>query len=492
MYKILVVDDEPAGRRYVSDLIKKYSPEYEVVAIAKNGHEALEKVNLMNLDVVITDIRMPCMDGLMLAKEIRKSKKEIFIVIVSGYSDFEYAKEAIKADVFDYLLKPLVPSDLSELLKKLKEKLDLQYYLKRNNLINNMCKGRPVSKMEVRRYFLSRKYYTAIFRKNGRLNSNVGDDRAIYSVREELFYVYGRDEQEMLYVIPEELLLGRNIEFFTKKLYKKLQNDSEYVTGIYCDSFNNAENLADIVCQLFRRLDETITIGVNILAPLSNRQRTSVCLNVSKNIEFLENKIRLKENKVIEKETRKFIQIMSEQKSPQIYVEAAIEYLFFLIWYTYSPEISFEELNHTVKDMFVCSSNMNEVEETVVSILNQYVFVAKQDRVDEKRFIMEQIKKYIAGHLGDTITVSDICSIFSISQATLSRIFRLYEDISFSEYLTKVRIETAKRIMNEEPQLFIKDISERVGYNDQFYFSRIFRTYIGVSPKEYLESLDNL
>lgn len=89
--------------------------------------------------------------------------------------------------------------------------------------------------------------------------------------------------------------------------------------------------------------------------------------------------------------------------------------------------------------------------------------------------------------MAEDITVSTVCREFGLSQSYLNMIFRKYGMQSFNIYLRTVRIEKAKRIMERNPQMFIKDIAMMAGYKDQFYFSRIFRAVTGVSPSEYIE-----
>ena len=85
------------------------------------------------------------------------------------------------------------------------------------------------------------------------------------------------------------------------------------------------------------------------------------------------------------------------------------------------------------------------------------------------------------------MTLGKICKYFGVSQSTLSKMFRTYEETSFSNYLTKIRIEKAESMMRQDPDAYIRDIADRCGYNDQFYFSRIFRSVTGTCPKEYME-----
>lgn len=101
----------------------------------------------------------------------------------------------------------------------------------------------------------------------------------------------------------------------------------------------------------------------------------------------------------------------------------------------------------------------------------------------------QTIKDYLIKHLDENMSLQVICKKFALSQTYLSKLFRKYENQSFNRYLTEMRMEQATRLMKENPDIFVKDVAAMVGYNDQFYFSRIFRSYTGYSPTNYLEKL---
>ena len=132
LYKILIVDDEEEIRLGVIKKIDWESYGFKVVGDAANGIEAWEKANILQPDIVMTDIRMPFMDGLELGGKIQEVMPVTKIIIFSGCDDFEYAQKAIRINVFEYVLKPINSEDLIEILKRLKYRLDEEYDEKRN------------------------------------------------------------------------------------------------------------------------------------------------------------------------------------------------------------------------------------------------------------------------------------------------------------------------------------------------------------------------
>ena len=125
-YSVLVVEDEPLIRENLVKKLRENCPGFEVVGEAADGREALDAMAELSPDVLITDIRMPVMDGLALAKETYYSHPEVSVVIVSGYDEFEYARSAISHGVKDYLLKPVAAADLRATMSRLAVKLDAE------------------------------------------------------------------------------------------------------------------------------------------------------------------------------------------------------------------------------------------------------------------------------------------------------------------------------------------------------------------------------
>ena len=123
MYNILVVDDEKLMRTYLANIIPSLTDAYQVSGIAEDGREAIDLLKKQHYDVVITDIKMPEVDGLNLARYIHENHPDTIVIIVSGYNNFSYARKAIQYQVTDYLLKPLVDKDLKELLDSVNTRL---------------------------------------------------------------------------------------------------------------------------------------------------------------------------------------------------------------------------------------------------------------------------------------------------------------------------------------------------------------------------------
>lgn len=126
MIRVLIAEDEPPTLRRMKRMVEEAGLPFSVVATAFDGEEALKKMKEIHCDVVFTDIKMPVMDGLKLMDGIREKHPDCFVVVISGYQDFEYAAHAIRANAVDYLLKPVSQTDLLPVLHRLMEKAEAQ------------------------------------------------------------------------------------------------------------------------------------------------------------------------------------------------------------------------------------------------------------------------------------------------------------------------------------------------------------------------------
>lgn len=492
MYRILVVDDEPIGLNHVRMILEKKCPQFEIIGTAENGAEALELIRRDQPDILITDIRMPIMDGIALVSQVKKEFPEILSVIVSGYSEFEYAKSALRSGVCDYLLKPLVPSDMMALMERMEIRLNSLYHEKRTQILRSLCHKEVVDdETKMKQYFSSEAYYAVIFRWNGlpsRFIKKHGVE--IFSMEEEKIYIYGRDEMEALYLIPREIVFQSTFPEFLEKLFRReqKQNRGSYVTGVFCEVEISIGQLADVAERLYRKLDESLIIGKNQLTGLeSDIPAVHVSEAEKRILENVEQLIRCCQYQQISEELHNIFSVWKMEERSQLYMESEIKYILRLLQNACPLEMKSAEIEYMLDDVFYYAADMEELENSLVLLMKQCIPNVRKERIDDKEQLFRSILAYLNTHIKEPLTLGDICRKFGVSQTSLSRIFRAYKETSFTNYLTEMRMDQAKRIMQQEPSAYVKDIAERVGYLDQFYFSRIFRSVTGVCPKEYME-----
>ena len=486
-YKVMIVEDEPAAAAFIEKLIELKCPDYEVTAKAEDGAKALELLADTFVDVVVSDIRMPGMDGIELAGKLKELYPDILTVIVSGHQEFEYAKGAIRAGVEDYLLKPLDPSEIKRIFVGISRKLKRKYWERRNKVLHLLSSGASeIDEGDMKRLFPGEKWNAAIIRRNGVISRfNAGLNREIYSDDAEQMIVYGRDDMEMLFLCADDMLPAPFKDVMDRE-FRKLKDDGTYLTMVSCGEEFLIGKLPEIMHGLYLRLDNSIIIGLDQKLRLSDEVPAPVTDTASeKQFAHILHLVERRDIMNLKKELERLFTLWAEEKRTQFWIEGKIRYLFYEMR---SRGILGEWNEYWLDDAFSEALTVSGLCENILDILRQYVNFDLYSERRQKDVVFQDIVEYMKAHLSESLSVQEICREVGVSQAALSRLFRTYAGVPYKNYLTNLRIETAKTILKENPEIFIKDVAEYVGFTDQFYFSRVFRSVTGQSPTEFLET----
>lgn len=490
MYHVMLVDDEPTAVSLIKTIIEKKCSNYEVTATASHGQEALELMETQVPDLIITDIQMPVMNGLQLLGAVREKYPEVLSIIVSGYQEFQYAQEAIRQGASEYILKPIMPSELMVILNRIEETLKQKYYKGRNELLHRMVNNLFIEEKQLKQYFQSKKYYGAIVRMNG-LPTRFAERASmeIFSDINEWMIVYGRDDRETLYLCPEEILLGNDYVEMIRHQIGKEQPEAAYVTNVIFKNPIDVSEIGKMVNGLYRTLDSSIVLGKSQTIILEDESQFSQDKS-DKNFEYLQELEYLATNQKydrLRKEIEKLILKWGKEERPQIWMESRIRQICYMLQRYEVGNTDYRECEFLMDEAF---SNAENAEQLVIYIRDIFF----KEETDDSSIMksgpeeyFQSIKEYIRKNMSEQLSMQKVSVDMGISQSYLSRMFRKYEDTTFSTYLTMLRMEKAKKMLTGGEKVFIKEVAEQLGYKDQFYFSRIFSSYTGMCPSEYLE-----
>lgn len=487
LYRILAVDDEPAALKHICDIIEKKSEVFEIVATAENGAAALQKIQECQPDVLITDIKMPIMDGITLVTKVRETSPQIISIIVSGYQDFEYAREAIRSGVADYILKPVRPENLKQMLTKLEEKLSVMYAERRNNILRELCNTFSLTdNKSLSRVFPGERYFIALVRANAlpqRFGVKAGIE--VFAMKGEMIYIYGRDEREALFVCPAELYRTVNIQDVIERYVSGMNPTCSFYTAVICDEEQTLETLPQSIKTLYRRLEKGIRIGETQL--MKHNGSVDERAESSHSFDYIDDLLKNKKQAQLGIEIKMLFNAWEKEKRPQLWVESQLRYMTFgLQKHGYLRE-TVENCGFMLDDAISGASSMAELCDSYLEIIEHGSSGTTTNAPPENSMLYETIIKHINLHMSENLSIQTICKQFGVSKTTLCRLFRIYGDCSFGVYITNSRISKAKQLMDANRELYVKDVAEWVGYKDQFYFSRIFRAITGMTPSEYLE-----
>ncbi|WP_027295825.1 response regulator transcription factor [Robinsoniella sp. KNHs210] len=494
MYQVFIAEDEPAALEHICTIIQNKCPNFQVVGTAEEGKSALEQLEYLRPDVLITDVKMPVMDGIFLIKRVKEKYPDILSVIISGYQEFDYAQSALYYGVCDYILKPVKPSTLQESMYMIQGRLDEYYYGLRNRTIREMYLGNISDPVRFRRIFSDDGYYIALLRKNS-LPRRFAEFRGveIFSIKEEQLMVYGRDEMEALYICPVKLMVHSSFEKFMMHILEKQKNTAAFHTLVLKERPVPAEKLPEMIRQLYQTMDYQLVIGKNQIirdedfdaAEKGGHKFDNSSLS---RLEFL---IKEHNRQDIPDEISRCFAKWSREEYTQLWTEEKVREMFSVFRRADLLDEPVAMCEYFIDEAFYYAENMQKLAEDIRQILCRNILEESRTwKIDTPEFF-DKVEKYLKEHLTEPLSPQKICDVFGISQAYLSRLFRKYSTVSFSKRLTILRVEKAQQIMRDKRELYIKDIASRVGYGDQFYFSRIFRSVTGISPTEYMEELKN-
>ncbi len=527
LYRILLVDDEEEIREGIIQKIEWEALGYEVVGDAENGVDALEKADALHPDVVMTDIKMPFMDGLELAGRLSTLMPSTKIVIFSGFDDFEYAQKAIKINVAEYILKPINAAELTETLKRLKIQLDLALEERRDieTLRRNYMESLPV----LREQFLvglleGRVERSQIEAQAKRYDMNSEADAwAVALVRADAVNEAGalKGEEELVpislkYTLEAELA---NYCTFTDFLY------SGCVAVIAeLDASAGAARLVtgmNAVCKSAEKLlGARVTAGVGTpcasLAELRHSYREAQnALDYSTvpgagraiyigDIER-DTLIKIQFDERDEREIIGTIKFGSEEairsRVSELFARFETEALPFSQYQVYLMEITAALLKllyaNQLRPEEILGENRNyasvltelrtpeEMKRWCTDCCLKISALIKRERVDAAKLLAENAKDFVARNFQKPdLSVEDLSSFLHVSPTYFSTVFKRETGMNFVAYLTESRLQKALAMLNgTDDKTYI--IAEKVGYTEPNYFSYVFKKKFGVSPSKY-------
>lgn len=532
MYKMMIVDDEQEVRQGIIKKIDWQHYHFEVVGEAENGIEALDVIEDNVPDVVITDISMPLMDGLALTATIRDRYPTVRVVILTGFDDFKFAQQAIRYGVSDYILKPVLPKDIGELMDKLKKEIDEEIADKedREKLQRHYRDSMPILKDSfLTSMILDTPDINEIEKKVSFFDMNLRGNSfacAVISLDAESVGEELNNETDIELMkfavtnITQEILdrhcLGEAFLYDNMTVVVSGLESDERVT--VCNKLISV--LEEIRQNVEKYLKLTVTVGLGSIYGRLDRAKESYRYAVT----ALEYKLVMGSNKVIflddiEPESTDMV-LFDENKERTLIssikfgkerdVLQAVEGLFDHLsgvkasikeYYLYFMEIisamsklarTFEvdavnvlRDNYGIDQLIREFNTMDEVKEWLTRLCLELQEQVSSKRLNATQVLLEKAKDYIEKHYADhELSVQKLADHLYISSSYLSLIFKKEANQTFLKHLIEVRLTAAKELLSD-PNIKVTEVAERVGYPDVSYFSYFFKKNFGVSPREY-------
>lgn len=526
MYRLLIVDDEPLTRRFLKQTIPILSTKWEVIAEAMDGQEAIEILEKCAVDLVITDIKMPGINGIDLCKNIYKSYPVVKCVLLSGYGEFEYAKKAIEYNVYNYLLKPIVNNELKKVLDELSDQFDQEN--KKNQQYISLIDEATKYHEEI-----SSKYLRAIINesnlvldsmcqvvKGKELMKNKGAICIIYLFEETLI----QNNIDLSQMPSCKLLLYKICKQMASKNNMKVCVDSNQNTVLLI-SLSEEDKLVEIIDSVYEKINEKFYQEnfSNCFLAVGSQEKDLLQMNVSyshaKNalIQYFlsqetNSKFFIYEEKNYKVKTKEIssllmsiiyavlsndninlqvlIRNLSKFISNNVSVSLTLDFSYYFINYL-NENLKIEK--NFLEQAYIIMENSNEVMLNEISLNDMYSKLMKcvnknsenNKKIKEANVIVEYAKQYIFDYYMEPLSLSLIADKLSISSTYLSNLFHKSVGTSYIKFLTKVRLKEACFLLKSNRGMNLETITQKVGYVSVKHFSQVFKKYYHVSPSEY-------
>lgn len=533
--KVFLVEDEMVIRRGIKNSIDWEKEGYIFCGEASDGELAYPMIIKEKPDILITDIRMPFMDGLELCKLVKKELPNIKILILSGYDEFDYAKEAIRLGVTEYLLKPISSGKLlealngvSESIRREKEDKDLvRKYMEemRENtehekqkffeqmIAGNLSMADALETGEKYEMNLSAGMYNLLLfrftlgeenRKSGELLGEA--EYAIEKLTERLEYVFefqrGVEGWAFLLMADNEEQMSERVKELSKDLEEIMKNYSTiaYFGGIgqpvarlreLEESFREAERalVARFTMELNRIISvEDIRMAQNV-DTLDDIEITSFG-EIEKTRTMLEKFLNNGAEDEIDEFVDVYINELPEENLKSVLMRQYIIMDAYIVMMSFCEKIEgiegeMQAQSEELKNSMKTSQTLEEIKNYIRMLLKKIIGV--RDTISGRRYsdIIEIAKDQIRKtYMSDEISLNTIAAEVGMSPSYFSSIFSKEMGKTFVEYLTEIRMDRAKELLMCS-SMKTSEIGYEVGYKDPHYFSYIFKKTQNCTPKEF-------
>ncbi|GIO15536.1 AraC family transcriptional regulator [Cohnella xylanilytica] len=529
MHKVLIVDDELLMRIGLKSMIDWEERGFRIVGEAANGKEALDLVDIHKPELIITDIKMPVMDGLELIRENSRKHDGCQYIILSCLDEFHYAQEAVRLGAADYLIKSdIKPRQLIDALDKIQKRIAKDSIQGVAAALKEQVKeGIGYLKETLFKELISGfRDEKEIVEKTEPLNiALVQGPMILVKLKVDRFEQIRRkyveqDEKLLRYsvvnIIEEIISRRRRREVIVENSAEYLlvmNSDGEFIHGEDYESYNRLFDKIQTSLKDF--LNITVAIGVSSVATgfgglkkayreanmavkslfFDNRARIAYYDDIpqkSRNLEIYpitqedERKFRLDVENSVEGAIH-YITNMQQELQQEGYSEQAARKAYIsilsLISSCYPSIPTFGDDGRTVYEQLLQEETLGGMHELTLRFLEE---CERHDQNQSYRpqSYAEQARAIIISQYAEDISLQTVADSINVNSSYLSRVFKQETGENFINFLTKIRIEKAQSLLKDK-NIRIYEVANRVGYPNTTYFSKLFKKTTGLSPEEY-------
>ena len=521
MIKVMIVDDMPIFLDYLKTAIDWQSYGFELVCDAKNGVEAIEKLEIYKPDLVLSDIKMPYMNGLDLTERINELSPETLVVLITGNSEFEYARRALRLGVVDYIVKPFEKEELILTLLNLQDNINKAIEIEQDRSDEISVKKERV----YRALIYSRELSNETLEELANSNVNINPNESHYILAVEVEANQDKHMTSELAMNWKRLIAPLYYDFMESELKRVYFSDYEgriiFIMAVNTASSSKVDE--DEIRYFIKFVQEKTMMGISVGVGKVHQGLSGIRQSYLEAINALGHRYQNSSNSILYYDA-----ITTEEKTFGFY-SAEINEIILNHLHQRNYDLTLEVLESVFVEADIkhfSEGYKKMINMSLISLLLSYIVKAGRDIVEiysedfdpylvintqqeseQRRFIKVIYKKafdflnahsisrtgqiareaqnYILENYSNAkLSIDELSKHLLVNQTYLRKMFKSEFGTTISEYLTSVRMDKAKQLILEG-RYKLASISDMVGYNDPGYFSKCFKNHFGSSPKEF-------
>lgn len=531
MYRVMLIDDEPLILAGIISMLNWGDYGCKIVGKATNGKQALNKINDLNPDIIITDIKMPAMDGIEFIQKAKEQGSEAIFILLTNLEEFKLVKKAMSLGAIDYLVKLELTEEC--LLKTINKAIEVC----RNN---NLRKSKNDTKFlessvdeKTRNYFqkllmyetdtmdikdipvyilerfkdpviimINFNYKYEIFSKDFNREEHKKIMSYAENILDEMVKVFfeqscliSREQNSFILIVSTYEIddYKKSIETMGQKMISVLKDYFEVSTSI---SVSEKDNMISRFIIMLNQAMSAMNYYYYYYYYSSNQIifYSEKCEIYQKNrdefsISFLKKDLYLaihhNDSIKFQESMNKFINAFKDYKPSKVQAVNVCRNLYYLITSFYEDDDYFNFPCATnILDKLDKLGNVNNVFDWVIWFTNEVVEFINKKKIIKSDKIIEMIQQYVKEHCTEKISLSKVAYDVSISTGYLSSIFKKQTGMNFSDYVSEIKVEKAKELIGTH-EYMMYEVSDILGFDNPYYFSKVFKKITGYTPKEY-------
>lgn len=521
--KLLLVDDEESTREGLLKFVKWEEIGIHAVEIAENGEEAVELARKLLPDILLTDIRMPNMDGIELARSIKEFLPDCKIIFISGFADKEYLKSAIRLNALEYVEKPLDMEEVTDTLSRAvrlcqndKERKEHERKAK-----ESMDKSIPLLKQKIGFGLVSEGDEESILKELETIGFDTSVSWSYVTFAVKVKQMEGEELKDKSTISEEQMLMDIFSSDYLAPIFSGYNNDGIQIlhAALKSSSFTSIHSFAERIKEYLTNMyQHQALVSIGVGKPVTSIRDIHTSFQYAAEaikriffsgygtiLKYEETQVPYKTDNLLVEEfsgklgmgeriesihvIKKVTDHMNQMSTANI---EKIRTFFLKLYMTLEAEIDKRGLRETIltdyghgEEIFMNLETVAEISDFLIErIIVFFDILERKNRIGSSLF---DIQEYIKRNCGDSsLSVKTIAEYANYSHYYLCSFFKKNTGITVNNYITKVRMEKAKELLKDK-KMKLYEISKNIGYSNPNYFIKLFKKYEGCTPTEFKE-----